>query len=164
VPIFTILNVGYLVTLLGTQYICGQMVRYQWKVNWKKGGRKHLWPSLWYYHSICLEVLTIPMKKLTIISNEISAGHILWIYVSTTNSDDGGGSSETFTRQTICSKTHMVSAIQRKCRLCFNSDEHSSVLQSQNHIGTWINLVANNMVGMARKRQAGQLGTCSWVC
>ena len=76
------------------------------------------------------------MKKLTIISNEISAGHILWIYVSTTNSDDGGGSSETFTRQTICSKTHMVSAIQRKCRLCFNIDEHSSVLQSQNHIGT----------------------------
>jgi len=76
----------------------------------------------------------IPMKKLTIISNETSAGHILWICVS--NSDDGGGIRETVTRQTICSKTHMVNAMQRKCRLCFNSKEHSSVLQSQNHIGT----------------------------
>ena len=56
--------------------------------------------------------------------------------VSTTNSDDGGGRSETVTRQTICSKTHTVKAMQRKCRLCFNRKEHSSVLQSQNHIGT----------------------------
>lgn len=82
--------------------------------------------------------------------------------MSTTNSDDGGGGgSETVTRQTICSKTHMVNAMQRKCRLCFNSNEHPSVLQSQNYIGTLINLAANNMVGMARNRQAGQPGTCS---
>jgi len=81
--------------------------------------------------------------------------------VSTTNSDGGGGGSETVTRQTICSKTHTVNALQRKCRLCFSSNEHSSVLQSQNHIGTQINLAANNMVGMARNRQAGQPGICS---
>jgi len=75
----------------------------------------------------------IPMKKLTIICTEISAGHILWIYCKC--------QQLTVTMvvvvvqlltDSICSKTHMVNAMQRKCKLCFNSNEHSSVLQSQN--------------------------------
>jgi len=54
------------------------------------------------------------------------------LQVPTTDSDDGDGGSATVTRKTIYSKTHVVNAMQRKCRLCFNSNEHSSVLQSQN--------------------------------